>query len=112
MPIAHCRLRSSLRYSPENLSALIELWSDYAGIASEEMTVTLVSVDQIAGRHYSAMAELQLPTLWSKAQVADLQLGLARALSHFFALPAAEVIVLTNLVAAGHVVDSGEVQEW
>ncbi len=112
MPIAHCRLKSSLRYTPEDLSTLIELWSDDAGIASDEMTITLVSVDQMAGHHYSAMAELYLPTLWSKAEVAALQLGLARALSSVFSLPAEEVIVLTNRVAAGHVVESGAVQEW
>ena len=42
----------------------------------------------------------------------QLQVGLAKALSRAFAVPAIEVQVITALVESGHVVEDDETQDW
>lgn len=111
MPIANCFV-SDTDLSRCDLDDVVRLWSEQAGIAADEMTVNVVATDGQGGRRYRVMAHLDLPSLWSEADVARLQLGLARALSRGLGVELAEVHVITSIVSSGHVVEAGEIQEW
>lgn len=111
VPIANCFVRGEL--SPSfDVEGLTALWSQESGVDAEQMTINLIPGTRQSGAAYPAMAFLYLPSLWSTEQVGQLQVGLARALSRAFAVPAAEVHVITSVVESGHVVESARTQEW
>ena len=109
MPIANCTITLENSGCSESL---IELWANESGISSEHMTINIVAASGQVGNKYGAMANLLLPALWSDSDISSLQLGLARALAQHYAIPVSEVHVVTSVVAAGRVVEAGEVVEW
>jgi hypothetical protein len=111
VPIANCFVRDVPDLAVE-IDVLTELWSEGSGIGSEHMTVNVIAGTRQAGVPYRVMAFLYLPTVWSAVQVRQLQVGLARALSRGFVIPAAEVQVITTIVESGYVVEGGEIQDW
>jgi hypothetical protein len=112
MPIANCHISIDFETKPDNTSRLIELWADNSIQSSDEMTVNLISVNQQHGKQYQILAQLLLPSIWSKPDVSLLQTGLAKALSIYFQIPINEVFVATSIVESGFVVDSGKEVRW
>ena len=111
MPIANCFVRDDLP-AEADIDALTAIWSDESGVDRQHMTINLIAGTRQAGAPYRVMAFLYLPTLWTSEQVRQLQVGLAKALSRGFAVPAIEVQVITALVESGHVVEDGKTQDW
>ena len=111
MPIANCFVHDELPPQLE-IDALTAVWSEEAGIGSEQMTITVIAGTRQTGVPYRVMAFLYLPSLWSSEQVRRLQVGLATALSRGFAVAPAEVQVITSIVESGHVVEGGQTQDW
>jgi hypothetical protein len=109
MPIANCTIASENSSCSEDL---IELWASESGISPEHMTINIVAGSGQVGKKYAAMANLLLPSLWSDSEISSLQLGLARALAQHYAIPVAEVHVVTTIVTSGKVVESGREVEW
>lgn len=119
MPIANCIL-SPLCPSrpaagePERVDDLIHLWATHADRAHalSEMTVNVYHAHAQLGKQYRIMAHLLLPSIWSKEDVSALQLGLARALADYYAIAVDEVMVTTNILHSGLVVENGEEIRW
>jgi hypothetical protein len=111
VPIATCFIRADLLDRPA-VDEIVSLWSEEAGVGAGEMTVNVIAQTGQSGKRYAVMAQLHLPSLWSADDVVRLELGLARALSRGFGVDPADVQVMTSIVASGHVVEAGEVQEW
>jgi hypothetical protein len=111
VPIANCFVHDDV--PPElEIDALTTLWSEEAGVGSEQMTINVIASTRQTGAAYRVMAFLYLPSLWSSEQVRQLQGGLARALGRGFGVAPAEVQVITSIVESGHVVEAGETQTW
>jgi hypothetical protein len=111
VPIANCFVHDEV--PPElEIDALTALWSEEAGVGTEQMTMNVISGSRQTGEPYRVMAFLYLPSLWSAQRVRQLQEGLARALARGFAVAPAEVQVITSIVESGHVVEGGETQAW
>ena len=111
MPIANCFVSDDLPLEP-GIDDLTAFWSEESGVASEHMTINLIAGTRQTGAPYRVTAFLYLPSLWSSEQVRRLQVGLARALGRSFAVPPAEVQVITTIVESGRVVEGGETQDW
>jgi hypothetical protein len=111
VPIANCFVHDDVTPGLE-IDALTTLWSEESGVGSEQMTINVIAGTRQAGVPYRVMAFLYLPTVWSAVQVRQLQVGLARALSRGFVVPAAEVQVITTIVESEYVVEGGEIQDW
>tara|TARA_R110002049_G_scaffold161450_13_gene327029 strand:+ start:1909 stop:2238 length:330 start_codon:yes stop_codon:yes gene_type:complete len=109
MPIANCTITPEISGCSEEL---IALWASESGISSEHMTINIVTTSGQVGSKYAAMATLLLPSLWSDSEISSLQLGLARALAQYYAIPVTEVHVVTTIVPSGRVVESGREVEW
>lgn len=109
MPIANCIVTSDCEESTSNL---IELWASESGQSSEHMTINLMVSNRQLGNKYAVMATLFLPSMWSSSDISLLQLGLAKALATHFKLALSEVHVITNIVNAGLVVESGQEIKW
>jgi hypothetical protein len=111
MPIVNCFVGEDV-LGGADLEELVPLWAEESGVGAEQMTINVVSPSIQVGAGYQVMAFLFLPSLWSSEDVRRLQLGLASALRRAFAVPAAEVHVLTSIVESGHVVEDGEIVDW
>ncbi|KAA3616563.1 MAG: hypothetical protein DWQ05_12600 [Calditrichaeota bacterium] len=109
MPIANCVIIKGCMKRSGNL---IELWAQEAGVSSEHMSVNIIASDEQLGNKYKIMANLALPTLWSTSDISSIQVGLAKALSKHFIVEINEVHVITNIVASGMVVESGQEIKW
>ncbi len=111
MPIANCFIRGELPADSE-IEGVTALWSEESSVGEEHLTINVIAGTRQDGAAYKLMGVLYLPSSWSVEQVRRLQLGLVRSLCRRFALPPAEVHVITSIVGSGHVVESGETQEW
>ncbi|MDO3386570.1 hypothetical protein QWI17_12055 [Gilvimarinus sp. SDUM040013] len=109
MPIANCIFAP---HCPEGQGDIIELWSVYAGKSSDEMTVNMIASNKQAGKQYSVVASLYLPSIWSEEDINALQTGLARALAEYWRVDSAAVLVMVHILASGRVVESGETLVW
>jgi hypothetical protein len=112
MPIANCYILSSLDTISVDESELISLWASKSNISSDEMTVNLIEVNKQVGKKYSVVAQLLLPSMWSRPKVSSLQTSLANAFSQCYKVPLEQVIVTTNIVESGLVVESGREVNW
>lgn len=109
MPIANCFLSSQASDStPDNL---LSLWQEFSGIDSREMTVNIVCSQQL-GKPYEISAHLIVPSLWPMATMDRLQLGLSQALGRAFTLEEKKIIVMTQVVHSGRVIESGHEVHW
>lgn len=109
MPIANCVITPDCMEGSENL---LELWAVEADISSEHMTVNIMTSSKQLGNKYKVMVNLALPSIWSGQNITQLQVGLARALSQYYALELSEVHVVTSIVDSGLVVESGKSLTW
>ena len=109
MPIANCIVARGCRRPEDDLAAL---WARETGESSEHMTVNLIVADAQYGRPYRVMATLYLPSVWSAAAVASLQVGLAKALATGLNEALDGIHVITHIIESGSVVESGNVVTW
>ena len=109
MPIANCFVAPDC--SPGS-GDIIKLWSNESGIASDHMTVNIISSSQQSGHNYLVMANLLLPSIWSKEDISTIQTGLSRALANYFDIAIAKVHVVTNIVHSGLIVEAGREITW
>lgn len=109
MPIANCIVNFDLASNGKNL---IDLWGRESGISTEHMTINVLHSKLQLGQNYSIMANLYLPSLWSKPNINVLQVGLSNALSKCFQKSIDEVHVMTHIVDTGMVVENGVIQTW
>ena len=108
MPIANCVISPSC---PSGHGDLIALWSRAAQQSAEHMTVNLIKADQ-QGQPYAVVATLYLPSIWSSTEVTRLHEGLASALTQYYTIAASDVIVLTQILDSGQVVEDAETVFW
>ncbi|NVK42733.1 MAG: hypothetical protein HWE39_15940 [Oceanospirillaceae bacterium] len=109
MPIANCWVHPNCDAKCEDL---IALWSKFSGQSSEHMTVNICQMQQQFGHAYQVTATLILPTLWQSDSISLLQLGLAKALIKYYGLKAKDVMVITQLVESGCVVEGENELNW
>lgn len=109
MPIAHCLVDKNCVLPQVDI---ISLWAEESGVASEHLTLTFNEMNAQYGNHYSIMANLYLPSLWSAEKVDKIQLGLSQSLIRSFELSAEQVFVMTQVIKSGHVIENGNIQYW
>lgn len=109
MPIANCVLKRGLKITDRNI---IDLWAHASQVSPQEMTINFIHASEQLGKQYSVMATLYLPSAWTEAKRIALQVGLASALAKGLGQPSELVNVVTLIVASGHAVDNGELQNW
>lgn len=112
MPVANCIVSAELSGTRRPESDLIELWADAAGLSSAEMTVNIVVASAQYGKGCDLQAHLLLPSLWSESDISKLQLGLSKALSEFFKLEEKQILVTTQILESGRVVEGGKKLTW
>lgn len=109
MPIAQCLTRPTLVLDAERVAAK---WAQEAPFAADEITVVTTVLHGLGGKPYDVLARLTLPSLWSAEKVEELQLALARALEAISGSPRTGILVLTEILGSGHVVEGGRVLHW
>jgi len=109
MPIANCFVSQNCS---ENSGDLIKIWADESGQSSEHMTINIISTKEQRGHQYSVMANLLLPSMWSKVHISSLQVGLAKALAEYFSIAIEQVHVVTNIIESSLVVENGQEITW
>ena len=112
MPIANCVVSAELDIPPSNAGCLVERWSKHADVAADEMTINLISSTAQFGKAYAVVANLYLPDLWPADKATALQQGLANALSEHFQIDTKQLLVMTQPLASGQVVDAGQQVTW
>ncbi|GHA16139.1 hypothetical protein GCM10008090_27420 [Arenicella chitinivorans] len=108
MPIANCVISPSC---PDGQGDLIAQWSRASRQSADHMTVNLIKAHQ-QGQPYAVVATLYLPSIWSSSAIIRLQEGLALALTQYYAIAASDVIVLTQILDSGRVVEDAESVFW
>lgn len=109
MPIANCFVTQDC---PPGAGDIIKFWAHESGISSDHMTVNIIPGSQQFGNKYLVMANLLLPSIWSKSDISKIQAGLSRALAKYFNITLAQVHVVTNIVHSGMVVEAGQEITW
>ncbi|WP_230556737.1 hypothetical protein [Teredinibacter turnerae] len=109
MPVAHCIVAETCQFEP---ISPVDLWAREAKQSPDEMTVTVVRRCQYFGKPHGVIANLYLPTAWSKNKASVLQVGLARALAQYCKTSLQDVLVNTRMVESGCVVEAGEEVFW
>lgn len=109
MPIAQCMLSKTCKMEQGDL---IALWSQYSNVPEEHLTINLFHTHEQLGHLYPIMVNLQLPSLWSKDKIFDIQLGLLRALIECFSLQKGDVHIVSTIIESGMVVENGNVLYW
>ena len=112
MPIANCIVSPRCYENAARSADLIQIWAHESGKSPDAMTVNIVLSTEQFGNPYDIMANLYLPSLWSKQDVALLQTGLAKALASYFEAPLNSVFVMTSILDSGQVVENGEQVVW
>lgn len=112
MPIANCIITNDCSRSADSSKDLITLWANEADISSEHMTINITESEVQHGKKYAVMANLLLPSIWSRTDISKLQMGLAKALTLHFNVSLQEVLVSTSIVKSGMVVEEGEEIKW
>lgn len=112
MPIAICSIAPDLQLPHSEELNLVELWALAAGVAAEEMTINLQMASRQFGKQSAVIADLRLPSLWSADSVGAIQLGLSQALCAYFSVDPAKVLVTTQIVDSGLVVENGQIETW
>jgi len=112
MPIANCFITSKCQSSPDHSESLIDVWAQESKVSPEHMTVNIIASNEQHGNEYNVMANLILPSMWSRNDISLLQIGLANALSRHFNVPLQSVHVTTNIVNSGMVVEAGKEIKW
>lgn len=88
MPIANCIITPEWQVRASRSTDLMELWANQS---SEHMTVNIVTGHQQYGKQYSVMANLLLLSLYLRADISLLQLGLAKALALYYKLALSDI---------------------
>ncbi len=112
MPIANCLVAKKRYHAGKSSESLVELWATKSGMSSEHMTINIIESKGQQGNAYDVMANLYLPSVWSKRDVDFLQIGLAKTLAEYFNVGVNRVHVMTHIVVSGMVVENGELVEW
>jgi len=112
-PIANCIVMDEYNVQPTQKECdLVARWARESGVISDHMTINIIPCHVQHGKHYTVMATLLLPSIWSGAEVSQLQKGLSRALSIHFNIPLQKIFVTTNVINSGMVVEGGEEKRW
>jgi len=112
MPIANCIITTDCNKNSASPNDLIQRWASESKISPDDMTVNITTSDAQQGKKYTVMANLLLPSVWSNADISQLQIGLAKALSSYFNVPPEEVFVATSIINSGMVVEGGKEIKW
>lgn len=109
MPIVNCFISPDCK---QGTGDLIALWADESNQSSRHMTINMIKTHEQVGNAYKIVANLFLPSLWSATDISSLQTGLCKALSQYFILAVDDIIVITQIIDSGHVVENGQVVQW
>ena len=112
MPIAHCVLAPEINVEQTSSASLVSCWAQYANVDEQQMTINLLSCHQQIGQAYAVIATLLLPSLWQQEAINRLQLGLAKALAECLKQPVERILVITQIIESGRVVDNGQLLSW
>jgi len=112
MPIANCIITPKCQSSLDHSVSLINIWSKESKLSSEHMTVNLIESKVQLGNNYNVMANLLLPSMWSRKDISSLQIGLANALAQYFSVTLQSVHVVTSIINSGLVVEGGKEITW
>ncbi len=112
MPIANCFVTRSAFQKASSPKNLISLWANESGKSADQMTINIIEIAEQLGRAYAVVANLYLPSLWSKQDLDLLQTGLAKALTNYFNIGINDVHIITHTVESGTVVENGVIVEW
>ncbi|MEO9476005.1 MAG: hypothetical protein ABJG41_10735 [Cyclobacteriaceae bacterium] len=111
MPIANCYLKEKY-FDQSVFDALTEGWSIEIGVALDDITINWIVVNGQSGQSHEAMIHLYLPTIWSAADVAKIQLSLSKLIAKHFALKPDQINIMTSMIPSGQVVSNGIIENW
>lgn len=109
MPIANCIIAPELKGKGNDL---VTMWSHESSKAAEQMTVNIIRREQQYGNKYDIIVDLWLLSLWPESDISDIQLGLARALSKHFDVTPDQILIMTQPLTSGHVVEGDLELDW
>jgi len=112
MPVANCIITSDCNKYADSSRDLITLWANESNVSQEHMTINITVNEAQHGKKYAVMANLLLPSFWSKEDISIIQLGLAKALSYHFNLSPQDVFIATSIINSGMVVEEGQEIKW
>lgn len=110
MPIAFCYF--TIPVDKLDFPGLTADWSKEIQVNQQDITLHAISHFQQYGQPYGVMVNLFLPTLWSAADVANIQLALLKMLVKYTRLPEKDIFIMTSLIQSGHVVEQGKITRW
>ncbi|MTI20695.1 hypothetical protein E1176_06650 [Fulvivirga sp. RKSG066] len=109
MPIVHCIISDVDKPVEEYLA---NTFATKIGVDPNEVTISLLPAYRQYGGQYKILAHLYLPDLWQPNQVDDMQQALLDVLVSGFKVDSKEILILTQLLKSGRVIDRGKVVNW
>lgn len=110
MPVAVCYCKTLI--STDDLEKIVDDWAELTGVSREEVSITIVNDFIRAGKQYSVVANLFLPSLWKKNEVIMIEKGFLKLLSKYMQIKKEEVFIMTIILPSQHVIDNGDVVSW
>ena len=111
MPVASCVLAPELALVGRAEDLLLA-WSNQAGVDQSLLTLDICRAEQRLGKSYLIITTLFLPSAWSPSQVNTIQLALAKTLAIYFQIELSDVLVITQVIQSGLVVEHGQLVVW
>lgn len=110
MPVAVCYSKTVI--STNDLEKVVDEWSELAGVAREDVSITMVNDFIRAGKDYTVVVNLFLPSLWKKNEVIIIEKGFLELLSKYMKIKKEEIFIMTLIIQSQHVIDNGDVVSW
>ena len=111
MPIATCYVKDKT-ITNRQWDALTSEWAAQIGVDVKDICLTIVTNYQQSGEQYDALVHLNLPSLWSKEEVKNIQLKLLTLLKELLKVPGKKIFILTSIIQSEHVVEDGKIVKW
>jgi len=111
MPIVNCFTKRK-ELNSQILNDIVQKWSEKIEVAEKDITMNFVADYAQVGQKYEFLVFLYLPTLWNKESIRNIQTTLLEILLDFFKVSANEVLILTNIIESGNVIENGKVATW
>ncbi|MDW7694479.1 hypothetical protein R9C00_06990 [Flammeovirgaceae bacterium SG7u.111] len=110
MPIATIYTQEPI--SQEKWEAVVFSWAQKIRVDVKDISIHIVSNFMTAGAKYDMKVHLFLPSLWGESPIKEIQNTFLETVQDKLGVSEKEVIIITQIIDSGHVVDRGKTEKW
>lgn len=111
MPIANCFIQGSLVRTAD-FKKLVSEWSSSINIDEKDITLNVISDHEQYGQNYATLISLYLPSLWSSADVENIQKSLSDLFVKHLQVSPNDIFIMTSIIESGKVFTNGKTEKW